>query len=274
MAFKVQGQLLGIIAICFLLFAIDVNANETARIIHVFVALCDNEHQGIVPVSAQLGNGSDPKNNLYWGAMYGVKTFFQQSENWRTIQCGQHIYPVLERCVFKHRREEVYMVADAYDGREIEATISDFLKAVAGQDIGQSTVKTDDISAITVKGGVGAELLVYIGHNGLMDFSMNSTGKNVDNSDRQTIILACKSRQYFEPFIREAGAIPLIWTTGFMAPEAYTLESALEGWVFKEDSLAIAERAARAYAKYQKCPLGAARKLLPSGQKASINPWW
>ncbi|MGC6431949.1 MAG: hypothetical protein ACON5F_12965 [Jejuia sp.] len=39
------------------------------KTIHVYVALCDNINQGIVPVPAKLGNGQDPKNNLYWGAM-------------------------------------------------------------------------------------------------------------------------------------------------------------------------------------------------------------
>ncbi len=46
------------------------------RTVHVFVALADNQHQGIVPVPARLGNGDDPEHNLYWGSAYGVKTFF------------------------------------------------------------------------------------------------------------------------------------------------------------------------------------------------------
>jgi hypothetical protein len=54
-----------------------VSAQEAPRVVHAFVALCDNKHQGIVPVPAILGNDDDPKNNLYWGAMYGVKTFFK-----------------------------------------------------------------------------------------------------------------------------------------------------------------------------------------------------
>jgi hypothetical protein len=37
------------------------------RTVHVFVALADNQHQGIVPVAAILGNGEDPQHNLYWG---------------------------------------------------------------------------------------------------------------------------------------------------------------------------------------------------------------
>ena len=35
------------------------------KTIHVFVALCDNENQGIVKVPAVIGNGQDARNNLY-----------------------------------------------------------------------------------------------------------------------------------------------------------------------------------------------------------------
>src|SRR5262245_57039506 len=52
------------------------------RVVHVLVALCDNENQGIVPVPAAIGNGEDPPKNLYWGAAFGVKTFFTRSKNW------------------------------------------------------------------------------------------------------------------------------------------------------------------------------------------------
>ena len=54
--------------------------NNNVRVIHVLVALCDNANQGIVPVPARLGNGADPDSNLYWGAAFGVKTFFSKSK--------------------------------------------------------------------------------------------------------------------------------------------------------------------------------------------------
>ena len=50
------------------------SAPETTRTIHVFVALCDNKHQGIIPVRDELGDGDKPRWNLYWGALYGVKS--------------------------------------------------------------------------------------------------------------------------------------------------------------------------------------------------------
>jgi len=56
----------------------DVVANRPL-VSHVIVALCDNVHQGIVKVPEHLGNGDDLDGNLYWGAMYGVRTFLPRS---------------------------------------------------------------------------------------------------------------------------------------------------------------------------------------------------
>jgi hypothetical protein len=52
------------------------SAQTGPRLIHVFVALAENVHRGIVPVPAALGNGDDPGRNLYWDAAFGVRTFF------------------------------------------------------------------------------------------------------------------------------------------------------------------------------------------------------
>jgi len=50
-----------------------------------------------------------------------------------------------------------------------------------------------------------------------------------------------------------------------MASEAHTLKSALDGWVFGESAEQIRERAAAAYAKYQKCGIRASRNLMATG---------
>ena len=47
-------------------------ADKNPLVIHAFVPLCDNENQGIVPVSKSLGDGLNLRTNLYWGALYGV----------------------------------------------------------------------------------------------------------------------------------------------------------------------------------------------------------
>ena len=75
------------------------------KTIHVFVALCDNDNQGIIPVPSSLGNGQDPKSNLYWGAMFGIKSFFRyKSDNWEYIKSlGKIDAEILERILFKHK---------------------------------------------------------------------------------------------------------------------------------------------------------------------------
>jgi hypothetical protein len=70
------------------------------RTVHVLVALADNEHQGIVPVSAKLGNGEDAEHNLYWGSAYGVKMFFSRSADWERVRCSAKPQSaILERCI-------------------------------------------------------------------------------------------------------------------------------------------------------------------------------
>ena len=68
-----------------MVMAVTIIVQAAPRTVHVFVALCDNANQGIVPVPATLGNGQDPQRNLYWGAMFGVKTFFGKSADWKRI---------------------------------------------------------------------------------------------------------------------------------------------------------------------------------------------
>ncbi len=50
-----------------------------------------------------------------------------------------------------------------------------------------------------------------------------------------------------------------------MAPETYTLEAAIEGWIRNETAEQIRTRAARAYNKYQKCGKRGADRLFRAG---------
>lgn len=243
----------------------DARAQQQPRVVHVFVALADNLNQGIVPVPAKLGNGKDPEHNLYWGAAGGVKTFFARSSEWRLISQRQSPKPeVLERCVFKHRTANVYLVADAYQGDAIRQAITDFLQAAAGANPVQVVVNTGANQTVIVAGG-SANVVAYIGHDGFMDFQLESVPRQANPAKREAIVLACISKSYFAEALRSTGAYPLLWTTGLMAPEAYTLKSALDGWILGEGNEQVRERAAAAYDKYQKCGIKGARRLLVSG---------
>lgn len=231
------------------------------KVVHALVALCDNENQGIVKVPPAIGNGEDPPRNLYWGAKFGIRTHFSRSPNWTKI--AEFANPkdnVLERLVFKHRTANVYLVADAYRGSKMKETIDDFFGATGG---GKRENIEVDGKTIQILGG--ADIVAFIGHNGLMDFDLDKEPELVDSDKREAIVLACASRNYFFKPLRKTSATPLLWTTNLMAPEAYILHDALEGWTRGETDAAIRERAANAYAKYQRINVNAARNLLVTG---------
>ena len=235
---------------------------HSGKVIHVVVALCDNASQGIVPVPERLGNGEDLKNNLYWGAAFGVKAFFSNKHSqWQPLSNSQNLNPaILERAVFKHKNRNVYLIADAYRGKEIKQCLVDFFAYAAGRKR-ESIIEQDTATGV----GGSADLLAYVGHDGLMDFNLESFSNKQDDKRRDAVMLCCISKRYFAAPLRASGANPLLWTTGLMAPESYILEAAIDGWLAGESGEQIRTRAAVAYHQYQGCGLGAARNLFATG---------
>jgi hypothetical protein len=120
-------------------------------------------------------------------------------------------------------------------------------------------------STYVLSHGASAHFVAYVGHNGLMDFQLASYPKRRDDARRDAVILACASKGYFGDALRETGAQPLLWTTNLMAPEAYVLNAAVEGWLAGDDGERVRLRAAKAYHSYQNCGLKAAGRLFASG---------
>ena len=231
------------------------------KVVHVLVALCDNENQGIVPVPEFLGDGEDAAKNLYWGAAFGVKTYFSKSSNWQKLaEFDNPKKNVLQRIVFKHKTSNVYLVADAYRGSKMKETIDDFFAAVSGERRENMSV---DSQALQIS--AGADLIAFVGHNGLMDFDLADQPQKFDDEKRDAVILACASRSYFSKPLKKTGANPILWTSNLMAPEAYILHDALEGWTRGETAQQIRVRAAAAYAKYQRISQKSAENLLVTG---------
>lgn len=234
---------------------------NNAKVIHILVALCDNENQGIVPVPAFLGNGEDTVRNLYWGAAYGVKTYFGKSQNWQKLATiANPKEGVLERIIFKHKTQNVYLIADAYRGSKMKETINDFFSAVSGEKLENVAVNNQTIQVLG-----SANVVAFVGHNGLMDFQLEKEIVKKDDAERDAIVLACASRNYFAEHLKKTSAKPLLWTSNLMAPEAYILHDALEGWIRGETASQVQTRAASAYAKFQRISVKSASRLLVTG---------
>ncbi len=247
----------------------DKVAAKQDLIIHAFVPLCDNENQGIVPVSKALGDGQNPKTNLYWGAMYGIKNHFTKSSKWKRIAVHNDIkQPLLERVVFQRKTPNgtlVYLIADAYDGSKMRDCVVDYLQSLAGQKMGNIGIEGKE-----GQGYANADLLVFNGHDGLMDYNdipyyLNTQEKEESREAKDAVMIACYSGNYFRPFLQKAGAYPLVVTNGLMAPEAYVLEAILEQWIQLKPAETIRKSAGMGYNQYQKCGARGADRLFSTG---------
>lgn len=215
---------------------------QEAREIHVFVALCDNESQGIVPVNPRIGNGDKPAANLYWGCSDGLSSYFKSSKLWKLEEREDNPADgVLERLTFTHASfENVRLIAHAYRGSEIRSCMREFFES--------TTAASSD-----------AKLIAFIGHNGLMDFHLDGPAAAESPRGRDVVVLACKSDAYFRERLESAGLRPILMTDQFMYPGSFLLHDAIEGWLRDESVTQIRERAAKAYAKNQRFSVNAAR---------------
>lgn len=230
------------------------------RVIHLFVALADNEHQSIARVPPAIGNGDDADHNLYWGCDEGVRGVFgARLSGWTLAANTAHpSSATLERRVYHDAAHDAWLVADAYRGLEIRRAIEDFLHAAAGREPQTLRIATGGRDLELGIAGA-AQLVAYIGHNGLMDFKLDAALLPRGDSDKPAIILCCKSAAYFAEPMQAAGARPLLLTTQLMYPGAFILKAALAGWLRGEPGAAIIDRAAQAYSENQRISFRSAR---------------
>jgi hypothetical protein len=237
--------------------------------VQVVVALADNRNQWIVPVPASIGNGQDARSNLYWGARYGLKTYLARDGAWEKVsETKPQDERILERLVLSKKvvrnglEVPVFLVADAWDGYYIKDAIRQFLNYNAGKDAFSIVIGEQMIFA-----GGNAHLIAYIGHNALMDYgglsdlTLSNPKAETAKPDRDAIVLACKSEQYFLARLEQLRSRPLLLTTGLMAPEAYSLHAAVMRWASGGSDDQVKKAAADSYNRYQKAGRKASARL-------------
>lgn len=218
------------------------------RIAHVLVCLCDNENQGIAPVPAKIGNGRDLANNLYWGNAEGFAGIFSKTPDWRLqhkyVPAGQEV--VLERRVYAHAKQKVLLVADAFRGESMRECLRDYLASLAGQ-----LVVNVDLDDLKFSAGGAADFVGFIGHNGLMEFSLPTPPLSAATG-KTTAIFCCKSQSYFTQHLASLKCAPLCLTRQNMYPGAFLMREVLAGWIARKTAKECTAAAATAYAKNQK----------------------
>ncbi|WP_061249827.1 hypothetical protein [Leptospira alstonii] len=206
--------------------------------IEVFIPLCDGSQ-----LSCGKGKAGDPRSldgNLYWGAAFGAESFFKRTSGFQVVnrQEGDPGSPILRNLwlerIPKKGERKVSILLRAYAGDKIDDALVDFLNATTG--------KSD------------ADLLVWAGHDRLMDRLPPKIQSLKIPSSKSVAVLACESEKYFGPVIRSIGANPIALTRTFMAPEAYLLVALAETSARSgiRDKKAIRSALIDAYAKYQR----------------------
>jgi len=217
--------------------------------VHVFVPLCDNENQGIVPTSPSIGNGFDAKRNLYWGTSKGMKRYFSDLSDWELVHGQEKVNElILDRAIFEKKYSngtKVLLIMDAYRGDQMQLCLEDYFKSLAGEKLDTITTELQTFPAYG-----NADLLIFNGHNGLMDESA-SYFKNADSRPKDAVAIACISKDYFKPYWELAGAYPLVMTSGLMYPGAFCTEFIVNEWALLNDAEACRKAAGSAYYKYK-----------------------
>lgn len=216
--------------------------------VHVVVPLADNENQNIAAVPKMLGDGRSLQTNLYWGAAFGLKNFLRKSSKFVLVGCKKMDEQILERCEFKHKKTSSVVVLDAYAGDQLKLSLNVFFGLSGGNSktVGFENQEYDP------------SLIVFSGHNGLMDYPWKIFGGVPVKKAKKVAILACQSKLFFKPSFLSSDIKPVIVTKSNMAPEGYILEQLLDGYFDSKSNEEIKMLVAKAYAKYQKISLKAA----------------
>lgn len=231
-------------------------------VVHAYIPLCDNIHQGIIPTSSSLGDGMNLKTNLYWATSGGTKAYFKKQNDWVLVYDAFDIDSnVLERLIFKkiYPNSTVYFVADAYRGDRMEVCVNDYLAAISVNHLDTILTSTTD----TVLAAGHSDLIIFNGHNGVMDYINIKPWPNKTNKRTDIVMNSCVSYGYLQEEFMLAGGYPLVRSKSLLYPGAYVLEQIINDWVLGKDEKTICLNAGRTYCEKHDC--GAGTKVYQSG---------
>jgi hypothetical protein len=115
-----------------------------------------------------------------------------------------------------------------------------------------------------LKLGTATDLVVFNGHDGLMDTEIDTVW-NTDGKIKDAVVIACTSHRYFKTYLNAAGGYPLVTTSNLLAPEAYVLHGVLEAWIANRAPEQIRLAAAQEYNRVQNCGIRGASNLFVTG---------
>jgi hypothetical protein len=223
-------------------------------VLYVVVPLCSNEQ--INCGSAIAGRPAGLEHNVYWGASFGARHFFdRKGSGWEQVEVSKKDSVFLERVVYRRS------VPGAPWGRSAPVEQLVVVQAIHGDSIDTAV---DQLYATATSGGrlsfvdggkprdERIQIVGYAGHNRMMDGKKLPALAAGPRSPIPSFVLACMSEPYFAPQLTSAGSTPLVMTATLMAPEAYLIDAIARGIGDNTSPSELRSRAVVAYARWQK----------------------
>jgi len=223
-------------------------------VLYVVVPLCSNDQ--INCGSPIAGRSAGLEHNVYWGASFGARHFFdRRGSGWEQVEVSKKDGIFLERVVYRRR------VPGAPWGRGAPVEQIVAIQAIHGDAIDTAV---DHLYATATSGGrlsfmdggnprdERIQIVGYAGHNRMMDGKTLPAPMAGPRSPIPSFVLACKSEPYFSSQLTSAGSTPLVMTATLMAPEAYLIDAIAKGIGENAPTSELRSRAVLAYAKWQK----------------------
>ncbi|MBN2719039.1 MAG: hypothetical protein JXX14_24540 [Deltaproteobacteria bacterium] len=255
----------------------------------VYVALCDNDSQGIIPVkNPSICNGDDPERNIYWTGN-GIAGYLK-SHGWKRVKSNSNGHgingdsiiirqDVWQKRVFAGqglrqngapRSFNAYVVAKAYRGSRIHDAMKHYFEAIHFDSA--ENIELPDGKDIAAAGQ--SHIVGYIGHDYLMD-APSGTAAFMDLTSARhhrtsvlskgTFALACISNEYVRPFVSYSNVYILAMNNFLTYPSAWTVGGIIDGIAAGGSGKTIYRSAATQFSRGQKCGMKWALKAFSFG---------
>jgi len=238
----------------------------------IYVALCDNDSQGIVKVrNRRICRGDDPDRNLYWAAAGGLAATLRAARWQRVLLERFDTGELAVKAVWRKRLSpsgmlrsrgvtetfDAYILGLGYRGAEIRKAMVGYLEAVNGD----RTLQVCADGAQLVGGGA-SHLVGYIGHDYFYDVDdpqpLWALREGVSTLQKGTFALSCTGHRLIRPAIRRLNAHILMLNRSLGFPGAWTAEALVTGIAAGRPARALYRSAASAFAAGRGVSLGVA----------------
>lgn len=224
-------------------------------VLEFFIALCDNDSQGIVPVkNRRICDGDDAARNNYWGVDGGLDRVLRRTTFRKRKADGSANTDVSNGVLFTEvfsntqstggrlrslgiKKVGVEIRAHVYRGRAIGEAMRAYLTAVA-----------------QARGN--AHVLGYIGHNYLLDVAVQKPVRGREPKIVGAFALSCLGTTYIRPRIDHPHSRTLLLNRSLTYPGAWSALGLVQALVKGEDAKGVHFLATRRFAEGRLKPHG------------------